>query len=210
MKKSFLRKKKEIDRKLSEGSHERDANGNAIVNMTVRDDSDFLAVFSWGQTPVISTEVADFIENNTQTIRPDDELTLRIYGNGIDDQKKVTYRSAIKEYYAKKYLANEKELKRNNRIALILMWVGILVLAVAIFLEYQRDSINSIIWAEVIDILAWVFLWESADIAAFENSLLRLKRLRYISYMSMKIEFYPLMTDEHNQSSNDLLECAGE
>lgn len=202
MKESFRRKKKEIDRKLSERSCERDANGNAIVNMNVKDDSDFLSGFSFGQTPVISTEVADFIENNTQTIRSNEELTLRIYGNCIDDQEKVTYRSAIKEYYAKKYLANEKELKRNSFIVLILMCAGILVLAAAIFLEYRRDSI---IWSEVIDIVAWVLLWEAVDIAVFENRSLRLKRLRYISYMSMKIEFYPLMTDERNQNSDDLL-----
>ena len=202
MKESFRRKKKEIDRKLSERSCERDADGNAIVNMTVKDDSDFLSVFSSGQTPVISTEVADFIENNTHTIRSNEELTLRIYGNCIDEQEKVTYGSAIKEYYAEKYLANEKELKRNSFIVLILMWAGILVLAAAIFLEYRRDSI---IWSEVIDIMAWVFLWEAVDIAVFENRSLRLKRLRYMSYMSMKIEYYPLMSDEHNQNFDDLL-----
>ena len=166
MKESFRRKKKEIERKLSERNCEHGADGNAIVNMTVKDDSNFLSVFSSGQAPVISTEVADFIENNTHTIRSNEELTLRIYGNCIDEQEKVTYGSAIKEYYAEKYLANE--------------------------------------------IIAWVFLWEAVDIAVFENRSLRLKRLRYISYMSMKIEYYPLMTDEHNQISDDLLEYAGE
>ncbi|MBQ9121000.1 MAG: hypothetical protein IJY12_01400, partial [Clostridia bacterium] len=181
MKESFRRKKKEIDRKLSERNCEHGADGNTIVNMTVKDDSNFLSVFSSGQAPVISTEVADFIENNTHTIRSNEELTLRIYGNCIDEQEKVTYGSAIKEYYAEKYLANEKELKRNSFIVLILMWDGILVLAAAIFLEYRRDSI---IWSEVIDIMAWVFLWEAVDIAVFENRSLRLKRLRYMSYMS--------------------------
>ena len=137
---------------------------------------------------MISTEVAEFIENHTQTIPPNQQLTLRIYGNCIDEQEKIMYRSATKEYYSAKYYVNDRDLKRNNLIVLVLTWVGILVLALAIFLEYRQDSV---IWSEVIDIAAWVLLWEAVDISVFENRSLRLKRMRYMNYMSMKLEYYP-------------------
>lgn len=189
MRRSFYKQKKEIEAQLSNRQFERDSDGRAIINMRVEDDSDFLSVYSPNRNPIISTEVADFIENITQTIPPNQQLTLRIYGNCIDEQEQETYRSALKAYYEEKFIVNERETKRNNIIVLALAWVGILVLALAIFLEYQRDSI---IWSEVIDIAAWVLLWEAVDISVFRNRALRLKRKRYLNYISMKIEYYPL------------------
>ena len=179
MKESFRKIKKRVDKELSVRRYERDVENRMIINMTVKDDSDFLSVFSENETPVISTNVADFIENSTHALPPKEEFTLRIYSNCIDDEEKTDYQKAIKEYYAEKYIANEKELKRNIFLVFVLMLVGIFVLAFA----FQVDHA---IWAEVIDIAAWVFLWEAVDISAFLNRSLRLKRKRYIAYMSMK------------------------
>ena len=71
-------------------------------------------------------------------------------------------------------------------MSLLLLIAGVLVLALQLILEY---SFNSVIWAEVIDIAAWVFLWEAADIRFFGNRSLLLKNKRYRSYLSMKIEY---------------------
>lgn len=125
------------------------------------------------KTPVISTEVADFIEQSTISINPKEKLTLKIHSDCIDDREKELYREAIKEYYTEKYVANKRELIRNNIITLILTMMGVVVLALAILLEYQT---NSLIWYEVIDIVAWVLLWEAVDINAFGNRALRIKQ----------------------------------
>lgn len=47
---------------------QRDSENRVIINMTVKDDSDFLSVFSFSDIPVISSEVAEFIENNTKKL----------------------------------------------------------------------------------------------------------------------------------------------
>lgn len=179
--------KKSVDKQLSDRKYKRDEGNRLIVNMTVKDDSNFLSVFSVSDTPVISMDVAEFIENSTQLIPAGELLTLRIHSNCVDEREQIIYEKAIKEYYAEKYLANERELKKNNRLSLLLVLVGIMVLAVAIFLEYMA---NSVIWSEVIDIVAWVFLWEAVDIRAFCNRSLKSKRLRYLAYMSMKVEYH--------------------
>ncbi|MCD7834244.1 MAG: hypothetical protein LUH00_09715 [Lachnospiraceae bacterium] len=45
---------------------------DAVIHMTVKDDSDFLSVYSVTDTPVISSEVAQFLEHSIQDlIRPD-------------------------------------------------------------------------------------------------------------------------------------------
>lgn len=66
------------------------------------------------------------------------------------------------------------------------MILGVFVLAFAVFLDYK---IGSVIWAEVIDIAAWVFLWEAVDIKFFKTRELKLKRQRYAAFMDMKIYY---------------------
>ena len=169
--------------------HQRDSENRVIIDMTVKDDSDFLSVFSRSDTPVISTEVADFIENSTDTVLPREQLTLRIHSNCIDDNEKELYKKSIRQYYSEKSISNMRELKRNNIIVFLLTVAGVIVLASALLLE---QTTGSLIWSEVIDIAAWVFLWEAVDISAFGNRSLRLKKKRYLSYLSMKVEYFDL------------------
>lgn len=88
--------------------YQRDKDGNIIVNMTVKNDDDFLSVYSTNEIPVIATEVAEFIENNTSSLHASDPLTLRIYSNCIDESEQKDYREAIKEYYTDKYIVISK------------------------------------------------------------------------------------------------------
>ena len=114
----------------------------------------------------------------------DEQLALHIKSACVDETKQQIYKDAIKEYYTEKFYANERELKIQNRIALLLAILGIIVLACSIFLQYRFDSI---IWSEVIDIVAWVLLWEAVDIKFFKTRELALKRKRYNAFISMEI-----------------------
>lgn len=165
--------------------HQRDEDGNIIINMTVKNDDDFLSVYSTSETPVITTDVAEFIENSTHSISPREQFALHIHSNCIDEGEKTEYAAAIKEYYAEKYIANKKELKLNRIIISILTLAGIIVLALAF-------QIENAVWSEVIDIAAWVLLWEAVDIGVFKNREINLKRQRYLAYMSMKIVYHPI------------------
>jgi hypothetical protein len=156
-----------------------------VVRMTVKNDDDFLSPFSAGDEPVISTDVAEFIENATAALPPSASLALHVYSDCIDEAEKNVYTKAIQNYYREKYAASEIERKRNSRMVLLLALVGILILSLAFLLGANAHFL----WAEVIDIAAWVFLWEAVDIGAFHNRDLRVKRMRYHTYMTMQIEY---------------------
>lgn len=85
-----------------------------------------------------------------------------------------------------RYNAGNRELKWNTIIVLLLALAGIIALAIAFLIDHQTANP---LWTEVVDIIAWVFLWEAVDISAFKNKELRIKKLRYLSYLSMNIEF---------------------
>ena len=85
---------KETERKKGEQKFERDKEKRIVINMNVRDDSEFVSVFSGKSTSVISTEVAEFIENSTRNIPLRNQLTLRIHSDCITKEEEGIYRSA--------------------------------------------------------------------------------------------------------------------
>ena len=61
---------------------------DTVIRMTVKDDSDFLSVYSVTDTPVISSEVAQFLEHSIQDLIHPKHLTLIIKSSCIDDTEK--------------------------------------------------------------------------------------------------------------------------
>ncbi len=165
----------------------RDEQGNVIINMHVKDDTNFLSVFSFSDAPVISNEVAEFLEASTKELPPKQGLALRIKSSCIDEDEKPIYTEAIREYYRKGYGESRRELKRNNIISLILAILGAVILAVAVFLEYNYESV---IWAELVDIAAWVFVWEAVDTKFFKTLHIKAHGQRCLALATMSIDFY--------------------
>lgn len=160
-----------------------DGKGRIVIHMLVKDDDNFLSSYSATDTPMISSEVAEFIEMRTRAIPPKEPLLLRIQSNCIDQKEQEQYRAAIHEYYVERYMANRQELRRNHIISAVLLLFGTLVLAYAIFGGWNE------VGAEILDIVAWVLIWEAADISFFSNRSLRWKEKHYLSYLSMEVEY---------------------
>lgn len=186
MKNVFSEAIKRIKEKEASSACERDDEGRAVIHMLVQDDDNFLSEYSESDTPVISGEVAEFIEHVAAASKPNERLTLRIKSNCIDEKEQVLYKTALEEYYRQKYAANEREYRRNKIIVAALTFAGVLALAFRIIFEYVFAGS---IWSEVIDIFAWVLLWEAVDIGVFGNRTRKLDRLRYLSFIDMKIEY---------------------
>ena len=61
-----------------------------------------------------------------------------------------------------------------------------LIFATAVVLD--RHGTNAVI-LNMIDVVAWVFMWEAADIYFFQRSLLKLHRRRALSMIEAVITF---------------------
>ena len=169
------------------GCPEYDGDGRLIINMNVKDDTNFLSVYSMTDSPVISSDVAAFIESATETADSNEKITLKIHSREIDEEEKQIYDKAIRTYYKERAVAVSKELHRNNLIAVLLLLLGALVLTGAVIISY---TVSSAVWSEIIDIIAWVLIWESADITLFKNGGLRIKKKRFSAFVDMKIEYF--------------------
>lgn len=187
MLKSFSEIAKIIKEKRRAEGLRRDGEGRAIAELSVRDDSEFLSPYSVGTHEVIDGEVAEFIENVLQPIPYREHLCLRIYSNAIDEQERIRYTQAIQTYYGDRYESSVYEKKKLRLISLIMGLIGVAALAAMILLNVFTEHE---ILAEVIDIFAWVFVWEAVDIAFLQCTLIGMKQKRYLALVDSVIEFY--------------------
>lgn len=174
----------QFSKNLKTKKFKRDDDGRIVVNMTVENDDNFLSPFCENSIPVINTDVAEFIDSSVRPINPKESLTLCIRSNCIDHNEMRIYNEAIKEHYVEKYMHLKREIRYNVIMAAALAIIGILVLCFALYLDYCYDMV---MWAEVIDIVAWVFLWESVDIVVLRNRDLMVDRKRCLKCIDMKI-----------------------
>ena len=135
-----------------------DEEGRAVIKLTVLDDSSFLSPYDEDNDILISGETAAFLEHSTKAIHYNQELTLKIYSNVIDDREKVLYEKGIRNYYENSFIAHQKELKNNFWLTILLTFIGFIYFAVLIVISF---FVNYDLILEVLSIFGWVFLWEA-------------------------------------------------
>ncbi|MGN1048597.1 MAG: hypothetical protein ACI4QZ_08315 [Eubacteriales bacterium] len=186
----MYKKAKEL-RRLSKEIHrakkaEFDEEGRQIVRIGVSDDSDFLSPFSAGENAVIAGDTAEFIEHSLKHINPGATLHFRIDGKTIDENEKIIYDKAIREYYHSEFIEVSREIRKNTLQSLILTFIAAFVFALAVVLD--SIGVQSVV-LNMIDVVAWVFMWEAADIFIFQRSSLKLRRARFLQIIRSKITF---------------------
>lgn len=163
-------------------------NPQCTIDMTVLNDSEFLSPYSATDTPVVSSDVAEFLENGAEKFLPKQNIVLNIHSDCIDDGEKVIYGKAIRNYFDLKLSALKNGLKRNLIASVIFTVIGILGLALMIILD--RVGVGGI-WVEVVDIFAWVFLWEAVDQFFIERRAIVRSQKKYQAFTQLQINYLP-------------------
>ena len=158
----------------------------ACLNLNITDDSDFLSPYSPSEKPLVSSDIADFLENSARAFHPRAKINLTITGRCIDESEKSVYGDAIRNYFSLKLAETERDIKRKGLMSLIFAIVGVVAL---VFMIIYESFVNNAVWTECVDIFAWVFLWEAVDQFFIERSGLLLKRKRFENFVNMSIEF---------------------
>ena len=158
----------------------------AKIDMSVNDDSSFLSPYAETGKPIISSEVAGFLENAANAFHPKEKIVLTIHSTCIDENEKPVYDNAIRNYFKLRQKDVNRDMKRKTVIAIWFSIVGIVALAFMFLIG--RQDINDL-WVECVDIFAWVFLWEAVDQFFIERSGLLLKKKRLDNFINMEIIF---------------------
>lgn len=156
------------------------------INMTVLNDDGFLSPYSPVSSPVVSSEVAEFLENGANKFLPKQQIRLDVCSSCIDDGEKPVYDSAIRNYFRLKLDGTELTLRRNLIISIVFTVIGILGLVAMLLVDH---FFGRAIWTEIVDIFAWVFVWEAVDQYFIERRRFKLDKRKYQAFVEMNINF---------------------
>ncbi len=162
-----------------------DENGKRYIPVSVRVEDSILSPFSPKGNPTISSEFAEFLNVQYTEMKEKDQLHIDIECDTIDDEERILYEGAIRSYYKAEETRKEKELIRNNIIALIMLVIGIIVLTVSVlFYVFSHEIVG-----EIIDIVAWVFVWESVDLFFLHAPVLIRERQKCKHFIEAEITY---------------------
>ncbi|MBE5732693.1 MAG: YihY/virulence factor BrkB family protein [Clostridiales bacterium] len=162
-----------------------DENGKRYIPVSVRVEDSILSPFSPKGNPTISGEFAEFLDSQYTEMKANDQLHIDIECDTIDDEERILYEGAIRSYYKAEETRKTKELVRNNIIALIMVIIGIVVLTVSvIFYIFSHEIVG-----EIIDIVAWVFVWEAVDLFFLRSPTLIREKLKCKHFIGAEITY---------------------
>lgn len=160
-----------------------------VINMTVLNDNDFLSPYSPTDSPIIASDVAEFLENGANKYLPKQSFQINVNSDCIDGQEQVIYDNAIRNYFNLKLNSAKQDLKRNLIVSIIFTVIGIAGLAAMLLLDHFFDNA---IWTEVVDIFAWVFVWEAVDQFFIERRKLLRDSRKYKALTEADIRYYQI------------------
>ncbi len=109
-------------------------------------------------------KVSDFLRSLPETYRGDVVLDIKDYG----PYKADVLMEAMKDSIEFSHYHSDKEIRRNWVMASLFTLIGLIILLFAAFLSTDTfawvESTNGAIIKEILDIAAWVFIWEAVSI----------------------------------------------
>lgn len=145
----------------------------SVINLTVENsDSFFSKVYM--KEPIITSEVSDVICNDKFAIRWSGGVHINIVSK--ENLDATTCKNAINEYFKSKYINTYRKHKVAYLVALMFLVLGVITFGLLFALS---NSINLGLWEEVIDVVAWVFVWEACDIFVIQGIIDRQEHIIY-------------------------------
>ena len=177
----------ETKKKIKNDKFDVDEEGREIVDITItKGEEDFLSDFRPDGKEVISEDVAKMIESSTKSTSYNKDIHLRFSCKNLSAEKALTYQNAVRNYFTNEFAEKERSLQNNLLITILVFALAILSFG-ALFLCRTLGAP----WAieEFLDIVAWVFGWETVDLIFFQRQLIKYEQRKNIKIIYSKITF---------------------
>lgn len=142
----------------------------------------------YSEKALLCNEVYDFIDDTYQYVKKTLNLRLELtFPKDMSEEEKDRIIKIIKVHYAINYDKVRKDINRIKLLSLLLLSIGVLMLLFFGLLEWYGFNF---VLREIIDVFAWVFIWESCDLFVFTNTQNRFQALKNLRLFSCEITKY--------------------
>lgn len=161
----------------------KDADGCAVVNVTLKDD--IYNPLGTDDNRDLNDEIYDYIETQTNIVPSEIPLKIRFHGDmNTEEQSKI--KDAMKKHYTLKSLDLSWDLAANFRKALLLIIFGVAMLALYFYFSFTSDRY---FFTEILSIIGSFSLWEAADALLLERPGLKREVKNIEQNLNQKVEF---------------------
>ncbi len=148
---------------------------------------DAYSKFSTDTNKVLDDSAGAYISESFKDMKQRSNKTLEIYlDEACNDEEKLECKKAIKRYFLNDYNDFKEENLKLSVISFALLLIGIVLIGILIFLE--RISAPYAITL-ILEIIAWVFVWEFVDVFVFSRFTNRMKMNRIKKILDAEIVF---------------------
>ena len=171
------------------------------INIKAEDKKAIFSEYNYDSNEILNSNLSDFIMEKERDIPLKSQIRVKIFTNDDVNEKEVEM--AYRNKFKNEFQEQEQELKKNLLFALIMLVLGVLFMG---FLILELYLLNDFIFSTVLEIAAWVFIWEAVDSFFLRRSEMRrirfhLARLYYAELEIVKLDFEEV--EKHLQKSSN-------
>lgn len=158
-------------------------NDNCEIKVKIAEKEQLFSAYSYSDDK-LNPEFCNYIyEKAKRTYPHKKDLTIKIYANEDIDAKAVEL--TLKNHYEEEYNDTKREFRRIITISLLMTLFGVIALTVMVLLNRFLDNFYV---TTIVEIAAWVFIWEAVDYFFLQRPLIKAKLLLIQKISEAKIE----------------------
>ena len=148
---------------------------------------DAYSKFSTNTNKVLDENAGNYISESFKDLKQNSKKTLEIYlDEACNEEEKLECKTSIKRYFLNDYNDHKEENLKLSVVSFILLFIGIVFIGILIFLENLSAPYAITI---ILEIIAWVFVWEFVDVFVFTRFTNRMKMNRIKKILDAEIVF---------------------
>lgn len=151
----------------------RDEQNRVVIDVGIKSEDSFFSPYCTKEVPMIDGALGEYVETRLKGAPKETEFTVHFrLAEGVAIEEEVA-RRAVEHYLDDRVVSTAQRYRRNGVVSLFMGVIGVLLLVAMIMVEHLTSGLT--VLYEVMDIAAWVFLWEAVDQFFFARSLLKLE-----------------------------------
>ena len=195
---SLKQLKKINNSKLSDDEwYETDTNGRGVIDVGAENYEDIFSYYDLEGENVLDKEFDEFLESKADAIPLKQEIAIHFHVKNANDSKCEEMDRAIKNHYKRELRALNRKLHKTNLFTLYMFFMGLVCTALHVVTTEVLNLYHVIPY--LIDIAAWVFLWETIDQFFLHRRKIKRKMLKKFRFIRADISLYEYKTNKKKQ-----------
>lgn len=161
-----------------------DEDDRAIINVGAENYDDIFSPYCFKGGDTLSMELVEYLWEKQSAIPLSYDISLKFNVKDANEEKRKEIQMAVKENYENDIHAVDQKLHRLTVLSIWFILLGIIFGTVyVITLPFILLGVSY-----VIDIMAWIFLWEGVRAIVWDRRTLRQDKIKALRLAAAKIE----------------------